>query len=135
MELKDFVGKHVLTGCQNGSMLKKDVWQGSANTLDFILDNRVFSVIEDPEDGYRSSMAEIIENRSGVIITNTFEPCEVLGGFRPNGIYGKNNVIDFYDAITGKTVMPIGTENTEYFYPCFVGSFNPENMAVNKEKE
>jgi hypothetical protein len=136
MKLKDFIGKHSLTGCQNGSVPKKDEWQDSdPNTLDFILDGRLFSVIEDPSDGFRSSMDEIIENRPGLIVTNIFEPCEVIGVFRPDGSYEKNDVIDFYDVVTGKVVMSIGTENTDDYYPCFVGSFSPENMAANKDKE
>ena len=136
MELKDFIGEHVLTGCQNGSMPKKDEWQDSnPNTLDFILDDRLFSVVEDPDDGYRSSMGEIIEARPGLEVSNTFEPCKVLGCVRPDGDYEKNDVIDFYDAITGKIVMSIGTENTDDYYPCFVGCFIPENMAINKDRE
>lgn len=135
MKLKDFVGKHILAGCQFGTMPKKDEWQDSdPNTLDFILDGRLFSVVENPDDGYRSSMDDIIENRESLIITNTFTPCEVFGTFRPNNSYEDFDVVDFFDIVTGKVVMSIGTASVGDYYPSFVGDFTPENMASNVGK-
>lgn len=134
MELCNFLGEHVLTGCQFGTATITNPWETvDANTLDFTLDGRTFSVIENPEDGYRSSMDEIVENRSDLVITNTFPPCRVLGVFRSDSPYMANHVIDFYDSLTGKLVMSIGTENTNDYYPCFVAYFNPENMSINGE--
>lgn len=131
MELHDFIGMHILTGCQYGAMAGDNHFGEIANTIDFILDDRVFSAIENPEDGYRSAMEEIIENRTGLNITNTFTPCEVLGVFRANDKYEENDIVDFYDIKTGKIVLSIGTGNTNDYYPYFVGSFSPENMASN----
>lgn len=130
-KLKEFTGIHILTGCQYGTMPKKDDQESDPNTLDFILDGRVFSVVENPDDGYRSMMDEIIENRLGVQIKNTFVPCEVAGVFRKGDV----EIIDFYDTTTGRIVMSIGTEKTDVYYPCFVGVFHPENMAINKDKK
>ena len=133
MELSNFLGEHVLTGCQFGTSTITYPWETTdANTLDFILDGRTLSVVEDPEDGWRSSMGEIMVGRSGLVITNTFPPCRVLGVFRSDSDYSVNDVVDFYDQITGKIVMSIGTENTDDYYPCFVACFNPENMSINE---
>jgi hypothetical protein len=132
LELKDLVGKHVLTGCQYGTMTETYNWgEETSNTLDFILDGRVLSVIEDPDDGYRSSMRGIVENRDGLIITNTFEPCEVVG-IAGTGI--EADVIHFYDVVTGKVVISIGTLDIDSYYPCFIAEFNPENMAINNKE-
>jgi len=131
LELKDLVGRHILTGCQYGTLIEKhDWWEETLNTLDFILDGRVFSVIENPEDGYRSSMREIIENREGLVITNVFEPCEVIGIIRTDE---SDDVIDFFDVVTGKIVISIGTTECDTYYPCFIAEFNPENMAINNK--
>lgn len=137
MKLSDFIGKHVLTGCQYGTIPKRNEWQDSdPNTVDFILDGKAFSAIEDPSDGYRSSMDEIMESRDISFITNTFEPCEVLGSMRGKSEYGDNNdVVDFIDTTTGKIVLSIGTTNYDDYYPCFEGTFTPENMAINQGKQ
>jgi hypothetical protein len=133
VKLKDFIGKHVLTGCQSGSMIKSNLWNENSNTLDFILDGKTYSAVEDPDDGYRSAMKEIIEARPGLTVTNTFPPCEVLGVARFDGQYDKHDAIDFYDTTTGKVVMSIGTLSVNDYYPCFIANFKPENMAINNQ--
>ncbi len=134
MKLDDLVGLHILTGCQPGTMPKTSEWQDSdPNTLDFILDGKTISAVEEPDDGYRSSMEDLVENREGLVITNTFQPVFVLGTKRKDEDYMKNDVVDFIDCITGKVVLSIGTENTDDYYPCFVAEFTPENMWMNSK--
>jgi len=135
MELKDLVGGHVLTGCQYGTIAKENDWEYSdSSTVDFILDGKNISAIENSEDGYRSCMDELKENREGLEITNTFKPVKVLGIIRDNDSYQNNDVVDLIDCITGKIVISVGTTNTNDYYPCFEGVFNPENMCLNKDK-
>lgn len=132
MELKDLVGKHLLSGVQYGKSEKGEYDYDEPSTVDFILDGKILSVIEDPDDGYRSSMKEIVIDREGLIITNTFKPVEVIGTFRQNSNYEDNDVVDFVDSITGKIVLSVGTVNTNDYYPYFVGEFKPENLCSNQ---
>lgn len=136
MELKDLVGEHFLSGCEYGTFKINDsnYYHEDANTIDFILDGRKISAIEDPSDGYRSCMMDLIENRKGLEITNTFTPIRVIGAFREddNDCAEINDVIDFTDCISGKIVLSVGTGNTDDYYPYFVGDFNPENMYLNQ---
>lgn len=130
MELKDLVGKHLLSGVQFGKLENVECWKDESTTVDFILNGKIISVIEDPSDGYRSSMRELIVNRTDVIMSNTFSPIEVAGTFR-NSEYIKNDIIDFIDSITGKIVLSVGTANINGGYPYFVGDWHPENMCIN----
>ena len=40
--------------------------------------------------------------------------------------------LELLDCKTGKTVLEVGTENTDDYYPCFVANWSPENMACNQ---
>lgn len=136
MELKDLIGKHMLTGVDMGSQVhhpyKDEEYTENCQTISFVLDGVTYTVIEDPEDGYRSSMREIIID--GIVVENTFAPVEVLGVMRQQDKYGyKNEILDLLDTITAKVVLSAGTENTDDYYPCFVAEYTPENMAVNKK--
>ena len=126
MELKDFVGKHMLSGVDMGR-------EGDANYIVFRLDERAYMAIEDPEDGYRSHMNAIYEYEN-YKFKNTFEPQEVLCSYDDGGNNGRNDIIDFRDMKNGKVVLSVGTENTDDWYPSFVASWIPENLEINKPK-
>lgn len=118
MELKDLIGKHLLSGVQFGTY-------DESSTIDFILDDQIISVVEDSEDGYRSSMSDIILNREDIVITNKFSPVEVIGEL-------DEDVVSFIDIITRKIVLSVGTDYTDSWYPCFIGEWVPENLCLNQ---
>lgn len=129
MELKDLVGLHKLSGVDMSNEKIKEEWGDSfedCQVINFILDRKTYTAIEDPSDGYRSSMREIKESK--VVITNKFAPVKVMGVMRQDK---SDDVIDFFDVKTGKVVLSVGTEDLDDYYPGFVAFFNPENMAIN----
>jgi len=135
IELKDLVGEHLLTGV-DFETTRVEEWEGSnsfqdAQCVNFTLDGITYTAIEDPEDGYRSAMREL--KVSAVPTTNTFAPVRVLGQMKPDEGLQANDVLELLDCETGKTVLEIGTENTNVYYPCFVASFTPEAMACNQK--
>jgi hypothetical protein len=132
MKLKDLIGEHELSGVSFGSLEITEGYNkgGVCNTVDFILDGETYSVIEDAEDGYRSSMKEILHDNAR-IVENKFPPLKVNIIEMPDGNYKKNDGLDFIDSLTGKIVMSIGTENVRAYYPAFISRFHPENMAHN----
>ena len=133
MELKDLVGLHKLYGVDMSTERIKEEWGDSfeaCQVINFILDKKTYTAIEDPSDGYRSSMREI--KLSKVVIKNVFEPCRVMGVMRRRGRDdGDPDIIDFIDVKTGKTVLSVGTSYADDCYPCFVAEFTPENMVIN----
>jgi len=133
MELKDLVGEHVLTGVGFGELEKKECYDEAQNVIDFILDGKIISAIEDPSDGYRSMMKELIENRPGVVINNRFDSVKVVGSLRNKAEYeSESEIIDFIDCITKKTVLSVGTKDIQDDYPNFVWDWNPENLCHNQ---
>ena len=83
MNLDDFLGKHYLTGVEYGTIDKTEEYPYEmCNTVDFILDGKNISVVEDPSDGWRSSMDEILINRKGFKVNNTFESVEIVEKYR-----------------------------------------------------
>lgn len=131
MELKDLLGEHILTGVEFGQLEKGEFDEDYPNTVDFILDGKIISAIENPCDGYRSSMKELIENRPGVEINNRFDPVKVVGITRNEEGY-EDEVIDFFDSITKKIVLSVGTRHHDDYYPSFVQEWNPENLCHNQ---
>lgn len=131
MKLQDLVGLHKLSGVDmNGSEIKKE-WGDhfeDCQVINFILDRKTYTAIEDPEDGYRSSMSEIKESK--VVIKNKFPPVKVMGVMRSPE---SDDVIDFFDVKTGKVVLSVGTSEIDDYYPSFVAEFTPKNMAINTE--
>jgi hypothetical protein len=128
MELKELVGMHELSGVDMNSEKIKKEWGNSfedCQIINFILDGKTYSAIEDPEDGYRSTLREI--RVSEVVVKNILAPVQVLGTMRADD----EEVIDFLDTKTGKIVLAIGTEHFDGYYPYFVAEFTPENMILN----
>ena len=132
MELQELVGLHKLSGVDMSNEKIKEEWGDSfedCQVINFILDKKTYTAIEDPSDGYRSSMREI--KLSKVVIKNVFKPVQVFGIMRRDENYNKNDIIDFYDVKTGKIVLSVGTSNSDDYYPSFVAEFTPESMVLN----
>lgn len=127
VELDSMLGEHVLTGVDFSTIPPKG-YDEEAQTCAFILDGVTYIATEDPSDGYRSSLGSLIV---GGDVGNTFPPCRVIGRKVADGEYEKNDVIELVDAVTGETVLEIGTGNTDDYYPYFVARFYPAAMAVN----
>jgi len=131
MELKDLVGRHYLTGVDQSDKQIK-LWGSSyedCNVINFVLDGKTYTAIEDPSDGYRSAMKEITISDESV--SNTFPPVEVMGKMRGDSIYEANDVIEFWDIENGKLVLAVGTANYKDYYPYWVAEFNPQDMSIN----
>ena len=131
-ELVEFIGTFTLTGFDRYVVPKVEKYDGDSAVALFILDNVTYAIVEDPEDGYRSSMKDLFVTKE--ICKNKIPPHIVEGKKKPNG-YGKNDVIDFYDVFTNKIVLSIGTSDCDDYYPCCQMLFTPEHLAVNDMPE
>jgi hypothetical protein len=131
------VGEHELTGVDFGTAKEEDYPKSNrycdCQVVNFTLDGKTYTACEDPDDGYRSSMRYL---RAGdTPTTNVFAPVKVIGRMKPDGKYEDGNeILELVDCTTGKTVIEVGTENKNDYYPCWVANFHPENMACNQKE-
>lgn len=132
MELTDLIGEHVLSGVDfsNEDVLTWGENYEPCQVMRFRLDGVVYQVVEDPSDGYRSSMRDI--TTSDVPIKNEFEGVRVVGRHDTGDAHDRNDILVLMDIVSGKDVLWCGTSNFDDYYPSFVANFTPENMAVNQ---
>jgi hypothetical protein len=138
MELKDLIGLHQLGGVDMSSdPLSK--WSGrerddyeQCEVINFVLDGKTYTAIQDPDDGYRSHMREIMI--SDYHVSNVFPPIQVLGIMRESYRGDEHDIIDFYDTKNAKLVLSVGTKYTNDYYPSWVAEFNPVNMSINDDR-
>lgn len=135
VDLSDLVGDRVLTGVALGEeprppYLGADRGQyEDCQTISFILDGVTYTAVEDPEDGYRSSMNSLMV--SGVAVANTFQPVAVICRMSENAKDQVDDVLEIVDAQNGKVILRVGTANTDDYYPWFVAEWTPELMHCN----
>ena len=133
MELKDITGVKKLDAVDfsTESIKSWDDMYEDCQVCRFRLDDVVYVAIEDPEDGYRSSMKELfIDNNAK--IKNVFKKIDVICRHRNKmDNHTDADVLELIDAKTGKIVLEVGTENTDDYYPWFTASFNPKAMCLN----
>jgi hypothetical protein len=121
-----------LSGVDTVSLSTSKAWGDEyedCQAVNFKLDGVTFSAIEDPSDGYRSTLnvVKVIPDNS---IKNTFPECRVVA--RDTSLdHEDRKTVSFVDIITGRTVLEIGTNYRDDYYPSFVGYFNPTAMVTN----
>lgn len=131
--LEDLLGEHTLDAVDT-FVEKVKIWGDEfedANGIRFRLDGAVYTAVEDPSDGYRSSLGTLF---LGGEVTNVFPPVRVTARKKPDGKHDKNDTLELVDIATGKVVLEVGTDNSDDYYPSFVSSFSPENMATNQPR-
>lgn len=140
-ELIDLVGLHMLDAVDFETVSLPD-WEGAdtfqdARACRFRIDGVVWMVIEDPSDGYRSSMRELKRLGDGVPMANSFPSVQILCVHleKNRDGYGKADVLVFLETTRGKQVLEVGTLDSNDYYPAFVADFRPENMPVNADAE
>ena len=135
MELKDLIGGGVLDAVDFTSEAIKDHFGDYQNcsVCRFRLNGTIYIAIEDPEDGYRSCMRDLIVGDE-TEIKNCFEPINVVGVHFIENCCESCDILYLIDIATGKIVLEVGTVRTSDYYPCYVASFHPENMCINQDR-
>ena len=124
-ELRDFVGLHRLQGVdfENSKIAGYDVMFDDAQMMRFKIDGKIYVATEDPTDGYRSSLKDIVLSEDKM--KNVFRGQQVLGKYEGTN---DRDILEFVSVKTGKVVLEVGTDNADDYYPSFVASFNPKNF-------
>lgn len=136
IKLASLVGEHLLSGVDSDTIhVKQYTWRDDMTpcaVLRFVLDGKTYEAVEDPDDGYRNAMEGLYATDTPV--KNMFAPVKVIGRHRTKGEHrGVDDVLELIDAANGKVILEVGTDNTDDYYPSFVASWHPGEMAVNAE--
>lgn len=133
MELKDLVGRRKLDAVDFTNEKIKgwgDEYE-DCSVCRFRLDGVVYVAVEDPDDGYRSSMRELAV-ATDATLTNVFPAIEVDAVYRDKyDEFSQADLLVLVDVVTGQPVLEVGTNNSDDYYPWFVADFQPHNMATN----
>lgn len=132
MELRELVGRHVLTGVETG-ITKVHRWRDNYEDcfhVKFTLDGITYLAVEDPDDGYRSYMEDlvVVEEPCKIRLPDIEVVCHMMEDYE----YERNDVLVFVDALNGKTILELGTANWSDYYPYCVMDYTPENMSCNE---
>jgi len=133
MELKELTGEGILEGVDFSTEQVK-TWGNSFEGCEacrFKLNGKTYTALEDPDDGYRSMMNELVEDSSHEI-KNTFQGVGVICKMRKDDESEAYDILDIIDKQTNKVILSVGTGNTEDYYPYFVANFSPESMSINQ---
>ena len=126
ISLKHLVGMHILSGVELGYC--KNEYGNTVGCVKFMLDGNTYLAMENECDGLRSFMDEIkvVEEPCKY----RFQDTEVL--CRYDGYEGSSNkLLDFVDVKNNKTILTIGTENYDDWYPTCRFTYTPENLHWN----
>lgn len=126
-------GKHKFSGID--SFQYEDKYGTTHEGYYIIIDNVVYTFEIDRDDGYRSyGYIYIPEKISVHDIKNRFLAQDVV--ITPHNIEHTDENKQFYsisNAETGKTILEIGTEYTDSWYPMAICHYYPENMSINQQ--
>ena len=107
-----------------------------AQAISINLDGNIYTAIEDPNDGYRSCLSMIVVNDRTARIDASIPGVKlkaIKGDNSTEWSSSNNDTVVFKDSISNMTVIEIGTNNTDDYYPSFVHYYRPENMSINEK--
>ena len=109
-------------------------FQSDANGVALDLDGLTIFIFEDPNDGYRSCSAEPLVAKAslysfGISPEYIRAPVRIQRWTRSE--HGEADGLEFIDTRNGKTVLKVGTDNSDHYYPSFVCDWQPQNLAEN----
>ncbi len=128
MKLKNITGTKVLDAVD--FQTENAVNSGYSQICRFRLDGVVYVAVEDPDDGYRSMMEELLIDNDATM-KNVFIGCNVVCNHIEKNGDEDDDILELVDAKTQKTVLRVGTGNYNDYYPYFVAEFDPLAMEVN----
>lgn len=138
VKLEDLVGSHAFSGCDMEVVKIRHTFSSideDASAIRFRLDGKIYTAVEDPNDGYRSMMEKIfVDDKSTV--KNKFKSIRVLARMKDRGDHGNDcDILQLIDTVNGNVILEVGTDNTDDYYPSFIAFFDPKKMAINEGKK
>ena len=116
------------THFQNLTGLELDYYGADAGDNTFKVDDIVFKVLEDPNDGYRSCLGTIdyTDEHNSIFFRTPIARVRIETYEGRNREYSQGDqgyqIVDITD---GHVWLEFGTDNTDDYYPCFVFRHTP----------
>lgn len=129
IQLDELVGKHEISGLDSFTIESSDE-RYDISGYRFVLDGVTYAIREDIDDGYRSYCGDLTLSNDKV--RYNFPPQSVVAKISKKDKNGKKYVLEFFDAITNKIVLAIGTVYYDSYYPCCHMEWHPENLFINQ---
>lgn len=120
--LESLAGEHLLEGVDHEDVNEKYV---GCQVIRFRLSGKTYTVIEDPDDGYRSHLGSIEVSEDP--IRNSFKGVPVIGKYVDSG---NSETIQFVCISTQKVCLEVGTGDYNDWYPYFVNDFDPTALEA-----
>lgn len=136
MELKSLAGAGIL---EMVPMKATHPFDPDADGVCFTLNNVTYLAFEDPSDGYRSSLGQLltvdgpaysIGGDTNIVYIKEAVDCSYVE--QTEGHDGAD-ILEMRSKETGQIVFRIGTDNSDDYYPWFVNEWHPENLSVNSK--
>lgn len=130
--LADLIGLHTLTGVDFGTWeyVRWDDCVVDVNAIFIELDGITYVAMEDYNDGYRSAMQELLEIPARGF-QNRIPETQVCGVWMQRSKYNRDDLVALIDIVNGKTVILVGTDSADDYYPCFISEYTPQNLHWN----
>lgn len=137
MLLSDLTGERVLK-CVPKLDVRHPLCANASGAM-FGLDDTIYLVFEDENDGYRSSAGPLLSFVGSVydLGGSYHEYLEeaVICSHGTRGEYGgESDVLELRSKETGELIFRVGTDNVDDYYPSFVAEWRPEGLGANSKK-
>lgn len=110
-------------------------FDAAANGVALDLGDITVFVFEDPSDGYRSSAAEPMIAKTSLYSFGCnpeyIRAPVTIKSWTTDDEGRKADGWEFIDRRNGRTILRVGTENADDYYPRFVCDWRPQNLAEN----
>jgi hypothetical protein len=130
IEFSKLIGLHKLSAVESAyKRIKSEIRESfiEVNTFSFTLDNNTYTAYEDDSDEYRSAMEKLTVSKRK--IKNSFAPVDVFVGYSYDKFSGPDKeLLQFYAVKNGLVILEVGTDNSDSYYPRFVGSWRPDRL-------
>lgn len=132
MAWEDFYGETELIAIMP---VVRHPFDDSANGCALTLGGKTVFVFEDPCDGYRSSASEpLVTPQSLYSFGASPEYLRIpvlVRKLTPTEYADEADGIELLDRRNGRTILRLGTNNVDDYYPTFVCEWSPQNLAEN----
>lgn len=131
-----FFGEHTFSGCKIDTVTIYDEgWccERDCTVCLFSLDGETYQLLEDRTDSYRSYCENIeISNKK---IRPEFSIRVVCTPYDDEqDATQDNDCMRVIDIKNGKTVLVVGTKNTDDYYPYCCFDYRPQNISLNEQR-
>lgn len=109
-------------------------FDSTANGVALDLDDLTVLVFENPEDGYRSCSAAPLVAKGSLYefgCQPNYIRAPVLIRRWTKSEHGAADGLEFIDRRNGKTILLLGTDESDNFYPQYTCDWRPLNLADN----